>query len=65
MHNSYMAELGIRSFEQLVGRADLLQPIQQNRVKTKGLFSGMELAFFCLVFERCVSSFNEHFPRKN
>jgi len=33
----YMAALGIASFDKLVGRADLLQPIKQNRVKTMGL----------------------------
>lgn len=33
----YMASLGISSFDKLVGRSDLLIPIKQNRVKTKGL----------------------------
>ena len=33
----YMAALGIATFDKLVGRADLLEPIKQNRIKTKGL----------------------------
>jgi glutamate synthase (NADPH/NADH) len=33
----YMASLGIATFNELVGRADLMEPIKQNRVRTRGL----------------------------
>jgi glutamate synthase (NADPH/NADH) len=33
----YMAALGIPTFNELVGRADLLEPVKQNRVRTRGL----------------------------
>lgn len=33
----YMAALGIATVDKLVGRADLLEPIKQNRIKTQGL----------------------------